>query len=86
MTWAVWNGLDIQCPRCNAWVSDGRGHMLILWANQHGGGVRIFCHHCGAVTDKHVTGKGQMVREVKAPSVEGYAVLDKERVRQGFRG
>jgi uncharacterized Zn finger protein len=54
VSFTQWNGMKIECAHCGADYS--HVHMHILWANQNGGGVRLFCQSCGHVTDMN-TGK-----------------------------
>jgi hypothetical protein len=43
--------LDVSCPNCKTLAHYNH---TILWANQHGMGIRIFCKVCSQWTDKKI--------------------------------
>lgn len=51
----------VHCLACDygATVSDFRVGVTILWANQYGYKLRVFCHHCGAVHDIKIMNDGR---------------------------
>lgn len=50
-----YDGIPCECPACGAKVADYNAHMTILWRNQHGAAIRIFCNVCGQWTDRSIT-------------------------------
>lgn len=44
-------GQEIKCSNCGAHGSFEKVHTTYLWANQHGGKLRIFCHVCTQIED-----------------------------------
>jgi hypothetical protein len=55
--WTVYNGIEIKCAMCGAqakYEPIGKACQLstyILWANQHGSAIRVFCKHCDTMSD-----------------------------------
>jgi hypothetical protein len=70
MTHQRWHhDLEIVCGVCEAYGPDV--DYIILWANQYGREIRIFCHECGCMTDKKIV-KGQL----GFPETTDYVFLD----------
>lgn len=51
MGYTVYRGLPVFCARCRLLV----GHFHVLWVNQHGCSIRLFCE-CGHWTDRRKVG------------------------------
>lgn len=45
----VHNGIKVQCGEC--FRNDDCVRVVILWANQYGGKIRVFCGRCRKYTD-----------------------------------
>lgn len=74
--YTVYGGIQCQCPNCGAKVSRNDARMLILWANQHGAAIRIFCEDCFQWSDrKLVNGKDEVIRVVRPPVLKNAGEL-----------
>lgn len=47
----TYNGISCECGECGAKVSENNAQMTVLWSNQHGSAIRVFCDLCGVWTD-----------------------------------
>ena len=56
-TYRLYDGIPVACGHCGKDFK--RVEMVILWANQHGVSIRIFCKACGGVTDRTRVGDRQ---------------------------
>jgi hypothetical protein len=61
----------MRCPNCQTitGLPDWKAREYILWANQHGRCVRIFCINCGQWTDVKQLRGGETIRIVHQPVI-----------------
>lgn len=81
MAYTVYDGIACECPQCGTKCDYVEAHMIILWSNQYGSAIRVFCRHCDTITDRRRTDKNgfsdRVVSKYK-PRFDGrkIAVLD----------
>jgi hypothetical protein len=71
-----YNGIPCECAHCGAKVSENNADFAILWANQHGTGIRVFCHKCGHWTNWKITAKRGLTSEIYKPIVPHFQFMD----------
>lgn len=69
------SGIPVRCPKC---FSSGVANVTryVWWVNQYGAKVRVFCHVCGAVTDKKMV-RGEMTNETLNWQIQHTSKFDK---------
>lgn len=77
MSYIEYNGIPCKCAECYAKVSEGNAHMHVLWANQHGAKIRIFCDMCGDWSDWVKTSKSGLCVTVFTPTIHHPSYVDK---------
>lgn len=73
----AYGGMQCECGGCGAQVSENNAQMVILWANQHGTKIRIFCDLCGLWTDRSHTTKGGHRERVFRPVIPHPTYVDR---------
>lgn len=63
-----YDGIPCQCGHCGAKDSEDDVNTHILWSNQHGTGLRVFCHECGYWTDWKRTDSAGLTSRVYLPA------------------
>lgn len=79
-----YNGISCECGACGAKVHENNAQMTILWANQHGTSIRIFCDLCGIWTDWTRTSKRTTSR-IFRPVIPHPTYVDRVFEREGRR-
>lgn len=51
MSIIIYNDIHCDCPICTESAGSKKIRVLILWANQHGAKVRLFCKGCHSISD-----------------------------------
>lgn len=59
--WTFYNGIEIKCAKCGAKSKDEPKGVrcgmstYILWANQWGSEILVFCRHCDTMSDWQIS-------------------------------
>jgi len=61
--WIKYGGMSISCINCRANHTNCTFH--ILWTNQYGASIRVFCHKCGAMSDRTLIRGKKMKRKCR---------------------
>lgn len=69
MGFTVYEGIPIECPNCGAKHDNDKLRFTVLWVNQYGACIRVFCDQCGQWTDREMR-RGELVDTIRRASWE----------------
>lgn len=72
-----YDGIPCECADCGAKVSENDADFTVLWANQHGTGIRVFCHKCGHWTDWKITTKKGLTFHTFIPVIPHWGFVER---------